>query len=68
MLVKLNHKPIEVVEDNEKNKEFSVVYCCVSTMGYVLALFIMDMVCYTFFSIHPFPFLNWLFGFIGGLL
>jgi hypothetical protein len=68
MLVKLNNKPIDVVEDNEKDKEFSPVYLCVSGVGYVLVLFIMDMVCHTFFYIHPFPFLTWLFKLIGGVL
>jgi hypothetical protein len=68
MLVKLNNKPIDVVEDNEKEKGFSPVYFTVSCVGYGLVLFIMDMVCYTFFYIHPFPYLVWLFKLIGGVL
>jgi hypothetical protein len=74
MVVKLNSKVIDVVENNKEDKEKTITYWCVSTLGYVLVLFIMDMVCYTFFYIHPFPILNWLFtgisgwiNFIGGL-
>ena len=66
MLVKLNNKPIDVVEDNEEEKEKSLVYWCVSSIGYVLVLWIMDMVCYTFFTIHPFPFLSWLVNGVSG--
>jgi hypothetical protein len=66
MLIKLNNKPIDVVEDNEEEKEKSLVYWGVSTVGYVLVLWIMDMVCYTFFYIHPFPFLSWLFHGVSG--
>jgi hypothetical protein len=65
MLIKLNNKPIDVVEDVEE-KSYSPIYWCVSGVGYVLVLWIMDIVCNTFFHSHPFPFLNWLFKLIGG--
>jgi hypothetical protein len=68
MLVKLNKKVIDVVEDNEKEKEFDPIYFTVSCVGYGLVLFIMDIVCYTFFYTHPFPYLTWLFKGIGVIL
>jgi hypothetical protein len=68
MLVKLNNKPIDVVEDNKNDKDLPPVHWSVSTLGYVLVLFIMDKVCYTFFYTHPFLFLTWLFKLIGGVL
>lgn len=61
MVVKLNSRVIDVVEEDKEEKEKTITYWCVSSVGYVLVLFIMDMVCYTFFYIHPYPFLNWLF-------
>jgi hypothetical protein len=61
MLVKLNNKPIDVVEDADKEKGFDPIYFTVSCVGYGLVLWIMDIVCYTFFYTHPFPFLTWLF-------
>ena len=66
MLVKLNKRVIEVTEDNEKENEKSWVYWGVSACGYVLVLWIMDIVCYTFFYIHPFPFLSFLFHGVSG--
>ena len=66
MLIKLNHKPIDVIEDDKEDKEYTPVYWCVSGVGYVLVLWLMDMVCYTFFYIHPFPFLSILFHAISG--
>lgn len=68
MLVKINKKPIDVMDEDKEEKDFDPIYLCVSTIGYILAMFIMDMVCYTFFYVHPFPFLSWLFNLIGGVL
>lgn len=70
MVVKINSKPIEVTEDPE-TPTFSLTYLTVSALGYSLALWILDYVCFTFCFVHPFPFIVWVgkvIFFIGGLL
>ena len=69
MLIKINKKPITIEEEPEE-KSNSWMYFTVSSIGYLLALWIMDLVSYTFFYIHPFPFLGFLtkfFLYLGGL-
>lgn len=68
MVLKINSKPIKVVEDTEEDKGFDPVYFTVSCLGYGLALWIMDYVCYTFFYIHPLPFISWIGGVLSWLL
>jgi hypothetical protein len=58
MVVKLNNKVITVNDEPMEDKESSLPYFMVSCCGYSLILWIMDYVCFTFFSIHPFPFLS----------
>jgi hypothetical protein len=59
MLIKINKKPIHVVEE-EDEKEFSWVYMTVSSIGYLMILSIMDYSCYLFIGKHIFPFISWL--------
>lgn len=61
MLVKINSKPIRVIEE-EDDKEFSWVYLTVSCIGYAMILWIMDYCCFVFFSVHLLPFIPWLVG------
>jgi hypothetical protein len=65
MVIKLNKKPIVVKDEDAEEKDFSPVYFGVSCVGYAFILWIMDYSCYLFFGIHPFPFLNFLFKFLG---
>jgi hypothetical protein len=65
MLIKINNKPIRVVEEDEEQKDFSIVYFTVSSVGYLLVLWIMDYVCYTFFYVHPLPFVSAFFHWLG---
>lgn len=59
MLVTINKRPIKVVEESQDEKCFSWIYTSVSSIGFILILWIMDLVCYTFFYIHPLPFIVW---------
>jgi hypothetical protein len=52
MLIKINKQPIHVVEPDEKERDFSWVYMCVSTIGFTLILSLMDYICYIFFGTH----------------
>jgi hypothetical protein len=63
MIVKINHKPIRVEEEDE-GIGFSWTYLIVSTCGYLLALWMMDFVAFTFLHVHPFPFIK----FVGVIL
>jgi hypothetical protein len=68
MVIKINRKPIKIEEEPEKPA--SIPYIVVSGIGMFLALWIMDLVCFTFLYIHPFPFTTFitkLIAFIGGL-
>ena len=67
MLIKLNKKVIDVTDEEKEEKDFDPIYFSISCIGYGLVLWIMDIVCYSFFYIHPFPFLSWLFHGISGI-
>ncbi|UTC25182.1 hypothetical protein Bfsp1_26 [Cytobacillus phage Bfsp1] len=56
MLVKINKKPIKVEEESEVTT-FDPIYFCVSVTGFGAILWLVDMVCFTFFFYHPFPFM-----------
>jgi uncharacterized membrane protein len=60
MLVKINKKPIKVVDESEEQQEKSWFYFCVSSVGYLTAIWLLDYCCHVFFYIHPFPFVAWL--------
>jgi hypothetical protein len=66
MVIKLNKKVLVVEDDSKEEKEKTIPYFAVSCIGYGFILRMMDMVCYTFFTIHPFPFLSILFHSISG--
>lgn len=68
MVVKINKKPIQIVDPEEQEKDFSIVYFSVSCAGYFMALWILDYVCSVFFFHHPFPFISTVAKFIGGVL
>lgn len=68
MLVKINKKPIQILELDEEKKDFGIVYFSVSCAGYFMVLWIMDYVCSVFFFYHPFPIVSTVAKFIGGLL
>jgi len=57
MLVKINKKPIEVKEESEE-RTFDPVYFCVSMTGFAFIFWLVDYVVFTFFFIHPFPFMS----------
>lgn len=59
MVVKINSKPIKIEEEPKQEHTFNPVYLAVSTIGFALILWIMDYVCYTFFYIHPIPWIVW---------
>lgn len=70
MLIKINNKPVTVTEEDDKSS-LSIPYICVSTLGYTLIFWFLDYVCYTFFFVHPFPWITFvgkIISFIGGLL
>lgn len=66
MVIKINSKPIKVEEDGEKEwyQEVDWLYLSISTTGYLLALYAMDLVAAVFLGVHPFPFIK----FIGVIL
>jgi hypothetical protein len=69
MLININKKPIKIEEEPEQ-KPISIPYLITASTGILLCLWIMDLVCYTFFYIHPFGFtlfITKLFAWIGGL-
>ena len=71
MLITINKKPILVQEESQEEPDKSLIYYGVSYTGYLLILYIMDYVCYTFMSIHPLPwitFIGKILSFIGSLL
>lgn len=68
MVIKINSKPIQVVEETEEEKDFSLVYFLVSCTGYVFALWMMDYVCSVFFYIHPLPFIHTLGAWVAAVL
>jgi hypothetical protein len=59
MVVKINSKPIHVVEPDAEEKDFSWVYMGVSSLGYLMAFWVLDYCAYLFCSVHPFPFIVW---------
>lgn len=63
MLVKINNKPIRVEEDAEK-KGISWVYLVVSSTGYLLVFYVLDLAAHVFLGVHPFPFIK----FVGVML
>jgi hypothetical protein len=67
MVVKLNKKVITIDDEPIQEKESSISYFMVSCCGYGLILWIMDYVCFTFFTIHPFPLLSSLFTIVSGI-
>jgi hypothetical protein len=60
MVVKINKKPIKVVDQSEETKETTWVYTSVSCVGYLMAIWLLDYYFYVFFYIHPIPFVAWL--------
>lgn len=62
MVVKLNHKPIVVRDEDSGDKDFSPFYFAVSCVGYAMIFWIMDYSCFIFFGFHPFPFIKWILG------
>lgn len=55
MVVKINKKPILVMDDDEETKEYSWVYWCVSTIGYAMSFVLLDYVSFLFCSVHILP-------------
>lgn len=66
MVVKINNKPIKVTEDDNEAwyQEVDWVYMGVSSIGYLLALYAVDLMASVFLGIHPFPFIK----FVGVIL
>jgi hypothetical protein len=60
MLIKINSKPVEVIEESTEEKSFDSVYLCVSTIGYLMIFYIMDLCSSTFLGIHCFPWITWI--------
>jgi hypothetical protein len=58
MLIKINKKPIHVVEEDDK-EGIDWIYLSVSSLGYLLILSIMDYSSYLFIGKHIFPFITW---------
>jgi hypothetical protein len=59
MLIKINKKPIHVVEEDD-DEGIDYVYLGVSSIGYLLILSIIDYSSYLFIGKHIFPFIGWL--------
>jgi hypothetical protein len=57
MLIKINKKPIHVIEE-EDEKGFSWVFMTVTCIGYLLILTLLDYSSYLFIGKHIFPFLS----------
>jgi hypothetical protein len=57
MLIKINKKPIHVVEEDDK-EGIDWIYLSVSSLGYLLILSIMDYSSYLFIGKHIFPFIT----------
>jgi hypothetical protein len=68
MLIKINKQPIHVVEPDEKERDFSWVYMCVSGVGFMSILSLMDYISFIFFGIHSLPFIHTITKFILSLL
>jgi hypothetical protein len=58
MVVKLNHKPIVVRDEDSEEKDFSPVYFAVCCIGYLLIFWVLDYCCFIFLGVHPFPFIK----------
>jgi hypothetical protein len=58
MLIKINKKPIHVIEESE-DEGIDWIYLGVSSLGYLTVLSIMDYSCYLFIGKHIFPFISW---------
>lgn len=59
MLIKINKRPVHVVEEDDK-EGIDWIYLSVSSIGYLLILSIMDYSSYLFIGKHIFPFISWL--------
>jgi hypothetical protein len=59
MLIKINKKPVHVVEEDDK-EGIDWIYLSVSSVGYLLILSIIDYSSYLFIGKHIFPFITWL--------
>jgi hypothetical protein len=57
MLIKINKKPIHIVEETDK-EGIDWIYLSVSCLGYLLVLCLLDYTCYLFIYKHIFPFLK----------
>lgn len=57
MLIKINKKPIHVVEEDEK-EGVDWVYMIVTCCGYLLVLCLLDYSSYLFIGKHIFPWLH----------
>jgi hypothetical protein len=68
MVAKINGRPIQVVEKDEEEKDFSLVYFLVSGSGYLMCFWLLDYVCSIFFFYHPFPFISTVARWIGAVL
>lgn len=63
MKVTINRKPLRVEEEKE-GLGINWVYLSVSTIGYFLIFYVLDLAGAAFLGIHPFPFVK----FIGVIL
>jgi hypothetical protein len=59
MLIKINKKPIHVIEEDD-SESIDYLYLTVSSLGYLLILSLMDYSSYLFIGKHIFPFISWL--------
>jgi hypothetical protein len=64
MLVKINKQPIEVVVPDEESEGINWIYLCVSTIGFMSILSLLDYISYIFVGIHALPFMHTITKFI----
>jgi hypothetical protein len=57
MVVKINSKPIQVMEEEEKER-IDWLYLSVTIVGYGLIAWVVDYMCFSFFYVHPLPFIS----------
>ena len=68
MRITINKKPILVTDETMQPKDISIPYILTTIAGYFSILWILDYMCFVFFSTHPLPiiakigaFFLWLF-------
>ena len=68
MLVKINKQPIEVSFEDKEEPTFSWIYLCVSGVGFMSILSLLDYISYLFTYHHAIPFIQPITKFILMLL